>query len=97
MYLGDPWKLRATTCFAKVKVFDPQHLCLPYGQKFSRAEIFVELIFANLVINHENKFRQTYQILNNCENFSAKFDKLSIQKKYFIKPSINKKNVTCDT
>ena len=28
MYLADPWKLRPTTCVAKVEVLDLQHLCL---------------------------------------------------------------------
>ena len=36
------------------------------------AEILVELSFAILAGKHENKFRETYKILNNRENLLRK-------------------------
>ena len=36
------------------------------------AEIFAELIFAILIIDCENNFRETYKILNNRENLFRK-------------------------
>ena len=40
----------------------------PCGSYTFRAGIFGEQIFTILAANHENKFHETYKILNNREN-----------------------------